>query len=49
MMTTYRALLKKIARRPADVFRRHVRVSRLMKLRLVARWSLLPPRKESLR
>ena len=29
MMATYRALLRKIARRPADVFRRRVRLSRL--------------------
>jgi len=49
MMATYRSLLREIARRPADVFRRHVRVSGLTKLRLLARWSLLPPRRESLR
>ncbi len=48
MMTTYQSLLKKIARRPADVFRRQVRLSGLKKFQLAARWSLLPPRKASL-
>jgi 15-cis-phytoene synthase len=49
MMTTYRALLQQIAARPADVFCRHIRPSRLKKLRLAARWTLLPPTKEALR
>ncbi len=48
LMATYRALLDEIARRPADVFRRRIRTGRLKKLRLLARWSLLPPRKGDL-
>ena len=40
MMATYRSLLRKIARRPADVFRRRIRLGNLEKLQLVARWSL---------
>jgi 15-cis-phytoene synthase len=48
MMATYRALLRKIARLPAAVFHRHVRLSGAKKLQLVARWSLLPPRKAAL-
>ena len=42
MMATYRVLLRKIARRPEDVFRRRIRLSRPKKLRLAARWALLP-------
>jgi 15-cis-phytoene synthase len=49
MMATYRSLLRRIAQCPADVFHRHIRLSRLKKLRLAARWSLLPPRKAALR
>jgi 15-cis-phytoene synthase len=49
MMSTYRSLLRQIARRPTDVFCRHVRLSGLKKLRLAARWSLMPPRKDALR
>jgi len=44
MMTTYRALLRKIERRPAEVLRRRVSLSRGQKLRIAARWMLLPPR-----
>ena len=44
MMATYRALLEKIKRRPGDVLRRRIRLSRPRKLRIVARWTLLPPR-----
>jgi 15-cis-phytoene synthase len=44
MMATYRSLLRKIARHPEAVFRRQVRLSRLKKLQLIARWSLFPPR-----
>ena len=42
MMETYHALLDAIRRKPADVFTRRVRGSRLRKLWLAARWSLLP-------
>ena len=42
MMATYHALLAKIARRPEDVFRRRIRLSRPRKLLLAARWTLLP-------
>lgn len=45
---TYRTLLEKIERHPAVVFERRVRLSWPEKLRLMARWSLLPPRKENL-
>jgi phytoene synthase len=45
MMATYRSLLRKIAARPAAVFQRPVRLSRLQKLCLATRWSILPPRK----
>ena len=44
MMETYHALLEAIRRRPADVFTRRIRVGRLRKLWLVARWTLLPVR-----
>ena len=43
MTATYRALLEEIARRPEDVFHRRIRVSRTRKLRIAARWALLPP------
>ena len=43
MMATYRALLREIASDPGIVFRRQVRLSRVRKLQLLARWSLLPP------
>ena len=48
MTATYHALLRKIARRPAEVFHGRVRLSRLKKMQLAARWSLLPIRKRSL-
>jgi len=44
MTATYHALLRKIARRPAAVFRRHVRLSGPKRLQLALRWALLPPR-----
>jgi phytoene synthase len=44
MMATYHALLKKIRRRPHDVFARRICVGRLEKLRIAARWTLLPTR-----
>jgi phytoene synthase len=43
-MAVYRALLRKIQRRPADVFTRRIRLGRAKKLQLAARWALLPPR-----
>ncbi|MGO9109755.1 MAG: phytoene/squalene synthase family protein [Thermoguttaceae bacterium] len=42
MMETYHALLHAIRRQPADVFTRRIRVSPWTKLRLAARWTLLP-------
>jgi phytoene synthase len=44
MMATYRAVLEKIKRRPADVLRRRICLSRATKLRIAARWIILPPR-----
>lgn len=44
MMATYRALLRTIQRRPADVFTRRIRIGRAKKLQLAFRWTLLPPR-----
>jgi phytoene synthase len=46
MMATYHALLEAIRRHPADVFTRRIRVSRLRKLWLVARWTLLPEKNQ---
>lgn len=45
MMATYGALLRKIARRPAALFQRRLRLAAPVRLLLVARWSLLPPGK----
>ncbi len=42
MTATYRALLKKIAARPKDVFSGRIRLGTAAKLRLAARWMLLP-------
>ena len=44
MISTYRALLKKIKRRPARVLARRVSLSRARKLQIVACWTVLPPR-----
>ncbi|MBN2475019.1 MAG: squalene/phytoene synthase family protein [Pirellulales bacterium] len=44
MVSTYRALLRKIKRHPADVLQRRVRLSRPKKLQIAARWILWPPR-----
>lgn len=44
MMSTYRALLKKIKRRPARVLARRVALRRTRKLQIVACWTVLPPR-----
>lgn len=48
MMATYHELLRAIARRPGEVLRRRVRLGRLQKLGLAARWSLLPPSRAAL-
>jgi phytoene/squalene synthetase len=48
MMSTYRALLTKIKRHPADVLRHRVRLGQTRKLQIAARWTLLPPRAEAL-
>jgi len=40
MTATYWRLLKQIEKRPADVFRRRVRLSSLAKIKLFARWML---------
>ena len=45
---TYRAILRQIASNPEIVLQRRVRLGRWKKLRLVARWALLPPRKADL-
>lgn len=42
MFSTYRELLRRIERRPADVFRRRVRVGAAAKLMILARWTLFP-------
>jgi 15-cis-phytoene synthase len=45
MMThIYRAVLRRIAKRPADVFVRRARLGWHEKLAIAARWTLLPPR-----
>jgi phytoene synthase len=49
MVATYGTLLRAIASRPAAVLERRVRLGVVKRLRLLARWSLLPPRKASLR
>jgi 15-cis-phytoene synthase len=43
MTGTYRRLLERIERRPADVLLRRVRVGSLTRLALFARWMLFPP------
>jgi phytoene synthase len=49
IMATYRALLEKIKRRPADVLRRRVSLGPVEKLRIAARWAFLPPRVTAIR
>jgi len=44
MASIYRALLRRIKRRPADVFKRRITLSRPKKLQIAARWTLLPPK-----
>ena len=48
MMSVYHRLLDEIARRPADVFTRRVRLGPLQKAIAAARWVLLPPRRSGL-
>ena len=48
MMATYRALLRKIKRRPNEVLNRRISLGRSKKLRILARWTLLPPRMAAL-
>jgi len=48
MMGVYYRLLGRIERDPAAVFRGRVRVGRVERLRLAARWLLLPPARRSL-
>ena len=48
MTTVYHRLLAAIERRPSEVFRRRVRLSRWQKLGIAARWALLPPRRSAL-
>jgi 15-cis-phytoene synthase len=43
MMATYRALLARVKRRPAEVFDRRIRLSWPKKLGIVARWALFSP------
>jgi len=48
MTATYHTLLQRIARRPRQVVARRVHLGRWQKLRIAARWMLLPPRRSSL-
>jgi phytoene synthase len=48
LMDVYHQLLRRIQRRPADVLVRRVRLSSWQKLRVAARWILLPPRRTAL-
>lgn len=48
MIHTYWRLLEAIARQPRRVFYGRVRLSGWEKLRIAARWSLLPPRRSAL-
>ena len=48
MIDTYHRLLLRIKRRPREVFARRVRLGRFEKLRIAARWALLPPRRLAL-
>jgi phytoene synthase len=42
MMSTYRSLLEKIARRPGDVFTRQIGLGKFQRLLTAAGWALLP-------
>ena len=48
MMTVYHRLLERIGRRPGDVFADRVGLSRWQKLRIAARWALLPAGRSAL-
>jgi phytoene synthase len=48
MTAVYHGLLEKIARRPANVFSRRIRLGRLRLAMIAARWMLLPARRSSL-
>jgi len=48
MMAVYHSLLRKICRRPGDVFLRRMRLGTARKLQITARWALLPPRTAAL-
>jgi len=48
MFEVYHRLLGRIERDPGAVFRRRVRLGRIEKMRVAARWILLPPRREAL-
>lgn len=48
IMSVYYRLLERIERRPSEVFRRRIVLSRLDKLCIAARWALLPVRRSSL-
>lgn len=48
MTTVYYRLLEQIARRPSEVLRRRVGLSRWSKLGIAARWALLPARRSAL-
>ena len=48
MMSTYRALLRRIKQRPRDVLAGRIRISRPKKLQIAARWTFLPPRAAAL-
>jgi phytoene/squalene synthetase len=48
MTATYHAVLEEIARQPRQVLARRIRLTRWQKLRIAARWRLLPPRRFSL-
>ena len=43
MVSTYRELLRRIERRPADVLRRRIRLSAFTRLKILARWTCFPP------
>jgi len=48
MTAVYYRLLERIRRRPGDVLLGRVRLGRAEKLRIAARWTLLPPRRSAL-
>ncbi|MBN1908900.1 MAG: squalene/phytoene synthase family protein [Pirellulales bacterium] len=48
MMSVYHELLLAVERSPEAVFDRRIRLGRLRKLRIAARWLFLPPRRDSL-